>query len=127
MPNTGWETANPIMVATAHAISEVLDDRHAPLLVRRNDAGLGHGCPIGAGPESGLAVGRRLYVGGRFDVRGRPARGVLFAAGVRRRALLELFLDVARGLAEFTHGLPDCAAHLGELSRSVDDQHDDQD
>src|SRR5207237_3321603 len=137
MPNTGWETANPITVATAHAISEMIRTRRSSsrcsmTVIRRSSSagtmlGLAMAAPTGAGPESGLAVGRRLHVSGRFDVRGRPARGVLFGARIRRRALLELFLDVARGLAEFAHGLPDRPADFRELPRSVDDQHDDQD
>src|SRR5689334_10046848 len=89
--------------------------------------GLAMAAPIGAGPGSGLAVGRRLYVRSRRDV-GRPiGRGLGLAAGIRRRTLLELFLDIARGLAELAHGLPDRPADLRKLPRPVDDQHDDQD
>src|SRR5260370_12161706 len=89
--------------------------------------GLAMAAPIGAGPESGLGVGRRLQVRGRLDVGGRTGRGLGLGRRVWRRALLELFLDVARGFAEFPHRLPECPAYLGELPRSADDQHDDQD
>src|ERR1700738_3759994 len=89
--------------------------------------GLAMAAPIGAGPESGLAVGRRLQIGGRLDVGGRTGGGVRLGGRVWRRALLELFLDVARGFAEFPHRLADGPANLGQLPGPVDDQHDDQD
>src|SRR5260370_40138075 len=136
MPNTGWEIAKPIMVATAHAISEMIRTRRnssrcSMTVIRRSSSagtmlGLAMAAPIGAGPESGLAVGRRLQVGGRLDLGGCTGRGLRFGGRVWRRALLELFLDVARGLAEFPHRLADRPTDLGELPRPIDDQHDDQ-
>src|ERR1700674_4200511 len=136
MPNTGWEIAKPIMVATAQAISEMIRTRRSSsrcsmTVIRRSSStgtmlGLAMAAAIGAGPESGLAVGRRLHVGGRRDV-GARRRGFRLGARLCRRALLELFLDIARGLAEFPHSLPDRPTHLREFARPVDDPHDDED
>src|ERR1700732_3657059 len=130
MPNTGWEIAKPITVATAHAISETIRTRRnssrcSMTVIRRSSStgtmlGLAMAAAIGAGPESGLGVGRRLHVGGRRPV-GARRRDLWPVARLCRRALLELFLDIARGLAEFPHGLPDRPAHLREFARPIDD------
>src|SRR6266853_3989865 len=131
------EMMKPMIVATPQAISEMIRTRRSSsrcsmTVIRRSSStgtmlGLAMAAPTGAGPESGLGVGRRRYVRSRLDV-GRPiGRGPWLGAGIGRRALLELFLDVARRLAEFAHGLPDRPTNLRKLPRPVDDQHDDQD
>src|SRR4030088_870184 len=107
--------ANPIAVASAQAISEMINTRRSSsrcsmTVIRRSSStgtmlGLAMAAAIGAGPESGLGVGRRLHVGGRLDVGGRPSRGLRLGARLSRRALLDLFLDFARGFAKFSHGL----------------------
>src|SRR5260370_7766277 len=103
MPNTGWEIANPITVATAQAISEMIRTRRSSsrcsmTVIRRSSStgtmlGLAMAAPIGAGPESGLGVGRRLQLGGRLDVGGRTGRGLRLGPRFWRPALLELFPD----------------------------------
>src|SRR3984893_3322264 len=132
MPSIGCEMANPITVATAQAISEMIRTRRSSsrcsmTVIRRSSSGgttVGlaiMGGASGAVGLGGLGVGRRLYVAGRRARR---------RTSVRRRfrgARLDIFRKIRRGLAELAHRLSDRAADFRKLPRPVDDQHDRED
>src|SRR5258708_26070562 len=133
MPNIGWEMANPITVATAQAISEMIRTRRSSsrcsmTVIRRSSSGgttvglamTGASGAVGLGR---LGVGRRLYVGGRPVWR----RMGLCRRLRRGAAALDFIREVCGGLAELTHRLPDRAADLRKLPWPVDDQDDRED